>query len=252
VQTRWRWLALGVGAYLAFVLVSFPAGTAYAWFAPAELVLTGIQGTLWKGRAAGGTVGGLALRDINWDVHVLRLLIGRLSAEIRAQLSDGGVSANVTVTPSRVAMTDVRASTSLPTLRAVLPVSGTQGQANVSLSRLELDDGRLVEVIGELNLAQLEITPLISTGPRRLVPIGNYAIQFLESSGKGVNATFRDTGGPLEVTGTLVVDNARAYTLDGMIKPRADAPQELLDGIAVITADPDAAGRRRITLTGSL
>jgi general secretion pathway protein N len=246
-------LALGVGAYLAFILVWFPAGTAYALFAPAEVMLTGIQGTLWYGRAAAGTVGDLALRDINWDVRVLRLLIGRLSAEIKAQLSDGGFSANVTLTPGgRVALTGVRASTSLPTLKAVLPVSGTQGRADVSLSRLELDDGRLVEVVGELKLAELEITPLISTGPRRLVPIGNYTVEFLESSGKGVNATFRDTGGPLEVTGTLVVDDARAYTLDGMIKPRADASQELLNGLAVLTQDPDAAGRRRLTLTGTL
>ena len=82
MQNRWRWLALGVGAYLAFVLVSFPAGTAYTWFAPPDLMLTGIQGTLWKGRAAAGTVGDLALRDINWDIHVLRLLIARLSAEV--------------------------------------------------------------------------------------------------------------------------------------------------------------------------
>ena len=27
-------LALGIGAYFAFALSSFPAGTAYAWFAP--------------------------------------------------------------------------------------------------------------------------------------------------------------------------------------------------------------------------
>jgi general secretion pathway protein N len=245
-------LALGVGAYLAFVLVWFPAGTAYVLFAPSELMLTGLQGTLWAGRAAAGSVGGLALRDINWDIHVLRLLIGRLSAEIKAQLSDGGFSGNVTITPGRVALTGVRASTSLATLRAVLPVSGTRGRADVSLSRLELDDGRLVEVVGELDLAELEITPLISTGPRRLVPIGNYTVQFLPSSGKGVNATFRDTGGPLEVTGTFLMDNARAYTLDGLIKARSDAPQELIDGLAVISEDPDAAGRRRLTLTGSL
>jgi hypothetical protein len=222
-------------------------------FAPRELTLTGVEGTLWTGRAAAGTVGGLSLRDVNWDIHVLRLLIGRLSAEVKAQLSDGGLSANVTITPGgRLALTGVRASTSLPTLKGVLPVSGTQGRADVSLSRLELDDGRLVEVVGELKLADLEITPLMSTGPRRLVPIGNYTVQFLDSSGKGVNATFRDTGGPLEVTGTLVMDNARAYTLDGMVKPRSDAPQELINGLAVLTQDPDAAGRRRLTLTGSL
>jgi hypothetical protein len=211
-----------------------------------------MEGTLWAGRAAAGTIGTLALRDVRWDVHVLRLLIGRFSAEIKAQLSDGGVSADVTVTPGRIALSNVRASTSLPTLQSVLPLSGTRGRADVALSRLRLDDGRLVEVVGELKLAELEVTPFSLTGIRKLVPLGDYSVQFLDSSGKGVNATFRDTGGPLEVTGTLVVDNARAYTLDGMIKPRDDASQELLQGLDIVTQDPDEAGRRRITLTGSL
>jgi len=46
--------------------------------------------------------------------------------------------------------------------------------------------------------------------------------------------------------------SARAYFLDGLIKPRADAAQELVDGLNVIASDPDAEGRRRLMLNGSL
>ena len=251
----WHWLALGIGAYVAFALSSFPAGTAYAWFAPTALQLQGIEGTLWSGRAAAANVGELPLHDVRWSVHAWPLLLGRVAADLRAQLEEGYVAAHVNATRSRVSLSDVRASTSLPTLRAVLPVGGLRGEANLTLSALDLDVAKAwpTKVVGDLKLLQLETTPInLTGGPRgKLVPIGNYDV-LLAEGGSPIKATFKDTGGPLEVSGTLAVDAARAYKLEGVIKPRADAPQELVDGLNVMTSEPDSEGRRRLTLSGSL
>jgi general secretion pathway protein N len=250
----WHWLALGIGAYLAFALSSFPAGTAYAWFAPAGIQLQGLEGTLWSGRAAAANVGELSLHDVRWNVHAWQLLLGRLAADLRAQLDEGFVAAQVKATRSHVSLSEVRASTSLPTLRAVLPVGGVRGEANLTLSALELDVAKAwpTKVVGDLKLLQLETVPFSLGGPRgKLVPIGNYAVRFTDGAGP-VNATFNDTGGPLEVSGTLAVNAARGYKIDGLIKARADAPQELVDGLNVMTSEPDAEGRRRLTLSGSL
>jgi general secretion pathway protein N len=248
----WRWVAVGIGAYLAFTLSSFPAGAAYAWFAPAGLQLAGVEGTLWSGRAAAGNVGDLALHDIRWSVHAWQLLLGRVAADLRAQLDEGFVAAQVKASRSRIALSDVRASTSLPTLRGLLPLAGLRGEANLTLSALEIDlaKGWPTKVVGDLKLLQLETAPLV--GPRgKLVPLGNYVLRFGEGAGP-INATFNDTGGPLEVSGTIAVDAARAYTLDGLVKPRADAPQDLVDGLNVMLAEPDSEGRRRLTLSGTL
>jgi general secretion pathway protein N len=250
----WHWLALGIGAYLAFALSSFPAATAYAWFAPAGLQLQGLEGTLWSGRAAAANVGALSLHDVRWSVHAWQLLLGRVAADLRAQLDEGFVAANVRATRSRVSLSEVRASTSLPTLRALLPVSGLRGEANLTLSALELDIAKAwpTKVVGDLKLLQLETVPFSLNGPRgKLVPVGNYAVRFVDGAGP-INATFNDTGGPLEVSGTLALDAKRAYKLDGLIKPRPDAPQELVDGLNVMTSEPDAEGRRRLMLNGSL
>ena len=250
----WHWMGLGIGAYFAFALSSFPAGTAYAWFAPAGLQLDGLEGTLWSGRAAAGNVGNLALRDVRWSVHAWQLLLGRLAADLRAQLDEGYVAAHVRATRSHVSLSEVRASTSLSTLRAVLPVAGLRGEANLTLSALDLDVAKAwpTKVVGNLKLLQLETTPLSLAGPRgKLVPVGDYDVRLAEGKDP-INATFNDTGGPLEVSGTLAVSAARAYKLDGLIKPRADAPQELVDGLNVIASEPDVEGRRRLTLNGTL
>jgi general secretion pathway protein N len=252
VLNRWSLLALGIGAYIAFTLSSFPAGTAYAWFAPAGVNLAGLEGTLWSGRAAAGTLGDLPVRDLRWNLRPTRLLLGRLAATIEARLSDGFVSADVSASPASVALSDVRASTSIPTLRSVLPLSGVRGDASVNLSELVIADGTLTKVLGELRLAKLEVAPFVATGSRDLLPIGNYTVSFIESPTDGINATFVDAGGPLEVAGTLQLDAERAYTLDGLIKPRPEASRELVEGLSFITTDPDPEGRRRLTLTGSL
>ena len=251
----WHWLAIGIGAYFAFALSSFPAGTAYAWFAPPGLQLQGLEGTLWSGRAAAANVGELPLHDVRWSVHAWQLLLGRVAADLRAQLDEGYVAAYVKASRSHVSLSEVRASTSLPMLRAVLPVAGLRGEANLTLSALELDVAKAwpTKVIGDLKLLQLEITPFSLSGPRgRLVPVGNYAVRFAEGAGP-INATFNDTGGPLEVSGTLAVNAARGYKFDALIKPRADAPQEIVDGLnAMATGEPDAEGRRVLNLSGSL
>jgi general secretion pathway protein N len=250
----WHWLAVGVGAYFAFTLSSFPAATAYRWFAPAGVRLAGIEGTLWSGRAAGGAVDELALHDVRWRVSAWQLLLGRIAADLRAQLDDGFVTAQVKATRRRVQLSDVRASTSLPTLRNVLPLAGMSGAASLRLSTVDLDVAKAwpTKIVGELTLAQLETVPLISAGPRgRLVPLGNFIVRFVDGAG-GINATINDTGGPLEVSGTLALDAGRAYKINARIKPRADAPQELVDGLNAITADPDAEGRRPLTWSGTL
>ena len=64
--------------------------------------------------------------------------------------------------------------------------------------------------------------------------------------------SFVDNGGPLEVAGTVNIDDTRTYALDALVEPRAGAPESLVEGLKIMTAEPDAEGRRRLNLTGSL
>jgi len=252
VKNRWSWLALGVGAYLAFALSTFPAGTAVSWFVPAPVVLNGIQGTVWSGSAASGTIGGLPVQDVRWHVRAWTLLTGRVGANVEARLADGFLNTGITASTSRVQFSDLRGGTSLSTLALILPVRGMRGQANVALSSLELENGWPAHILGELKLAALQVAPFVSNGNSNLVPLGDYTVTFGDAPARSIAARFVDNGGPLEVAGTLVVSPAREYTFDALIKPRDGAPQQLVDGLQIMTADPNSEGRRRLTLTGSL
>lgn len=248
---RWSWVALGVGAYLAFALVSLPAGTVYRWFAPDNVQLAGIQGTLWSGRAAAGSFGNFVVQDLRWNVHPLPLLVLRLSADVETRLADGFVNTSVSAGPGGVTLSNLRASLSLPALRGVLPIGGTRGLASADFRELTLTDGWPTAAVGELRLAELETPPLVPGGNRQLIELGNYLVQFQESA-NGVSAAFNDTGGPLEVSGTLTLEPNRAYTLQGFVKPRPSAAEALVQGLEIMTGEPDESGRRSLTLTGSL
>lgn len=248
---RWSWLALGIGAYVAFTLASFPATTAYRWFAREPVRLAGIEGTVWTGRARIGSVAELPFTDIRWHVTPWSLLVGRLAVDLQARLTDGFISGHVAATPTAVEVTELKASTSLPTLRSVLPVQGMQGLASAEFSKLRLEEGWPTAVVGRLRVEGLEVPPLGQ--PNQLVALGNYEITFDDDTpADGISAMFHDTGGPLEATGTLTLKTGRAYVLDGFLKPRPDASAVLVQGIAIMTPEPDAQGRRRLMLTGTL
>jgi general secretion pathway protein N len=253
VKSRWLWLALGVGAYLVFTRSTFPAGTAVRWVVPPPAELTGIRGTVWSGSAASGSINGFSVQDVRWNVKPWTLLTGRIGANLEARLADGFLNTGITASTSRVQFNDVRGGASLATIASMLPVRGMRGQASVALSSLEIENGWPSKILGELKLAALEITPFVPNGSSSsLVPLGDYAVTFGDAPARSIAARFVDNGGPLEVAGTLVVNPSREYTFDALIKPRSGASQQLVDGLNVMTADPDSNGRRRLTLTGSL
>jgi general secretion pathway protein N len=251
-MSRWSWLALGVGAYLAFTLATFPAGAALRWFAPSGVTFAGVAGTLWSGSAASCSVDGFTAEAVRWRVHPAQLLLGRVAADVEARIPDGFVSGSVAASPSRVELRELRGATSLPALAAVLPIRGVRGQASVQLQSLVLENGWPAAVTGELRLAGLEAAPLISDGSGALLPLGDYTVTFIPAAAGQVAANVVDNGGPLEVSGTATLDSARAYVLDLLIEPRAGAPEMLVEGLKLTTSDPDAEGRRRLSLSGSL
>ena len=251
-MSRRSWFALGLGLYVAFALAMFPAGVALRWLAPPGVTFAGVAGTVWSGSAATCSVNGFTAEQLRWRLRPTSLLLGRVSANVEARIPDGFVSGDVTATSRSVRFSDLRAGTSLPALGNVLPVRGMRGQASVSIESLVLENGWPAEAVGEVKLAGLESLPLIPDGRGAYVPLGDYTVTLVPASAGELAATFVDNGGPLEVEGTAKLDASRTYTIDALVEPRADAPETLIQGLNIMTAEPDAEGRRRLNLTGSL
>ena len=169
------------------------------------------------------------------------MLLGRISASVEARIPDGFVTGVVTASPAGLRFSELRGATSLPALAALLPVRGMRGQASVALEELVLENGWPATIVGELKLAGLETAPLIPDGSGALLPLGDYTITFLPAPAGALAAQFVDNGGPLEVAGTVNMDDTRTYALDALVEPRAGAPESLVEGLE----DHDGRARRR-------
>ena len=253
-MSRWSWLALGIGAYIAFTLATFPAGVALRWFAPPNVKFAGVAGTVWSGSAATCSVDAFTVQALRWRLRPTPLFLGRVSANVDAKIPDGFVRGDVTASASSVRLSDFTGATALPALAGVLPpvLRGTRGQASVALESLVVEDGWPTAITGELKLAGLETVPLISDGRGSLVALGKYTATFVPAPEGQIAAKIVDNGGPLEVSGTIGLDTHRAYTIDALVKPRADASEMLVQGLKVMTAEPDAEGRYRFNEMGTL
>lgn len=251
MPNKWSWIALGVGAYVVFVVATIPASTAYRWLAPPELRLAALDGTVWSGTAALGSIPGLPLRDLRWNLSAWPLMLGRASGSFEARLADGFIRGAGTATMSGVELRNLQTSTRLQTLAGLLPVSDSLGFVSVDVAELELADGWPVRLIGTMRLSELEVAPLMPTQSGGLIALGSYEIEFVDA-GEGLEGRLTDTGGPLEVSGRLALARDRAYVLEGLVRARPEAGADLVRGLEFMTGEPDGSGRRPFNLSGSL
>jgi hypothetical protein len=253
--TTRSWLALGCGAYLAFALAQLPAGTAYRWLGPDALVLSGISGTVWSGRAELGAVGNLPLRDVEWSVAPLALALGRISVTLAARPPDGLVTGSLSAGLWDIRFTDVRVTTSLDTLGTLLSLQGSRGTVSVDLGELSLRDGWPVAAMGTVKIRNLEVLPLGAPPGSALLPLGDYELSGFEVADLRLAAALRDEGGPLEIQGTVMVALRTPGTLagarprfDGRVRERANIPAEIKTPLEFLTAAVDAEGWRTLNL----
>jgi len=254
---RWSWLALGFGAYVAFAMAQFPADVAYRWFGGffAQLRLAGVSGTVWNGRAALGSVPGLPMHDIAWTLDALPLLVGRAAIDFDLRLADGFLRGRLDASPRTLAFDGVQAATTLTTLGALLPLQGTRGMLSLNIDELDLRNGWPVSAALRLRVRQIEVPPLVPGAASGLIALGDYELSDVEIGDRRFAAELHDTGGPLEVDGTVALELASPGTLDGAVptfdgrvRERESLPEALRQPLDFLTVERDAEGWRTLDL----
>ena len=242
-----RWIALGAGAYLAFVIALLPADVAWRWLAADDLRLAGVQGTVWSGRAALASAGPLGFRDIRWQVRPGSVLLARPGGHFETGLGDGFLQTEVRIGRSEIVLTGLTATCSLSVLASALPIAGIRGQVSLQLTELILHDGWPTAARGQLRLGQLTVPSLVGGDP---ITLGNFNVTL--SGADGLQGAFEDQGGPMEVRGSAGLTAAGEYEISGLVRARPEADAALRRGIELLTGAPDADGMRAFSLTGTL
>jgi general secretion pathway protein N len=246
MKRTWPLVALGIGAFLLFALVTLPASAVLSFFHVSGVTLSGVSGTIWKGRAQAVRAGNLHVGSVEWELNVLALLTGKLGADVKVTRSDGFAQGSIAVSGARVTMRGFNASLPLSALPSNM-VRGWTGTATVKLTQLALENAWPVAATGTIVVADL-------VGPAdRPAPMGGYKVVFPEgAAADGLKGTLSDIGGgPLAVNGTIDIKKDRSYLVNGFVATRPGAPSDMARQLEILGA-PDAQGRREFGFEGSM
>jgi general secretion pathway protein N len=240
---RSLWIALAVIVFAAIVLARMPA----AWILPAgrgEARCASLDGSLWNGTCTGLTVHGTPAGDLSWELHPLRLVLGKLAAHVT--LTQGAANATADVElglGERVTARHVLADFPLdPKLVPSLPPT-LHGHAHVDLALLQMQRGIITQLQGRIEARDIQESSGANTS------LGSYVVTFPGGSGDPVGQV-RDLEGPLALEGTLHLTRQPGFELAGLIAARQGAAPELVNNLRFL-GSPDASGRRTFSLSGT-
>jgi general secretion pathway protein N len=239
-----KWLIVaGLATFVAGLTLAMPARTAYTWFAPDDLRLSGISGTIWNGAATEGSVGSVYLRNLHWSFSPLALLKGRIACFVESDTSFGSISGEAGVNVAgKIILSNLDGTLSLQAFSNQFQLQGFDGTLQAQFERLTIDAGLPVEATGNIRLLNLlapNISPLV---------IGNYQADF-SSNADGITGSVEDLGGVLDVAGVISIGRDRSYSFVGKVAALPDAPRGLADQLRLL-GSADDRGQRDFRIEG--
>jgi general secretion pathway protein N len=241
-----RWfpaLSLGIGSYLLFLLLNFPAqqaiGLASKAGLPASLRLDGAQGTLWSGEADSVSYRQIPLGRITWHFSPTRLLLGSLRYDIElrdaGQQLTGSVQTGLGGGYQLNQVKGVLLADRLPPLmqQSQLRLGGKIDLDQVSLS---FDEGRLTAAEGQVRwLDALVDSPL-------KLKVGDLQADLLTEPDGSVKADIRNLPGPTAIKANASLKADGNLNFEASVKPGSDTDPALTSALqAVGHSKPDGS-----------
>ncbi len=218
--------------------------------APDQVRGFGIGGSLWNGEAQLIDINGFKIQQARWHVNPLRLVLGSVTGNATARWGGGFIEAQYSLGLSgAVSIRELQASFSLNQLQSRLNVPGISGETSIRIEKLDWHEGWLRQVVGRGEVRNLS-TNMIPLEPGQT--LGSYELLFDQatiSDAAPLTGALRDTGGPLELAGTLTLKPPATYELAARIKARPGAPGILTEGITFLPPGP--GGTRQLIFADS-
>ncbi len=246
-RRRWRvaaTTALGLIAYLGFLVAKWPASHAWGLAEPylplpEALEVGALEGTVWQGRAAAVGTEQLQARRVEWELQRLPLLTGRALVAWEAALADGYAKARTVATLSRLAVEDAQGRLPAAPWSAIVArlagdrAAALEGNLNFAVERMALDrDGQLHELDGRLAWHDAAVTV------DERVELGGLTSTLAAEDGAAVGR-LGDTGGPLALSGQWRLEPDGSYEVDAVTDTRQGAPDILTRSLEMAGARDD-------------
>ena len=235
----------GILIFLVVLVATFPAKVAYKWFAPAELQLSGIAGSIWSGSALQGYAAGAYVRDISWQFKPTSLLTGTLGFRTHSNPATGTLSADVAVSPGgKLRLSDVSGNLPLDLLHPAMQQSGIRGDIALDFKSVDIENGMPVSAEGSVTVSDFFVPDLSSAR------IGDFRADF-QTNGRFVIASVEDVSGVLDVAGTISLHQDGTYSFIGQVAPTPVTPPSIVNQLRFL-GSANERGQHEFRFEGQL
>lgn len=254
---KWNWLKLsliGMLAYVFALVALFPAHHAYGLTRPRlpedlALNLYNLDGSICSGHAGTLSWHGVPLGALHWELDPWQLLRGQLTARLQLHGKNTQINSHATVMlDGNVVLRDLDARLSaaqlLLLLNPGLPIAAA-GTVTVRLDEVHLQPPHSPVLHGVINWNQA----LLVVG--QPLQMGNLHLTLQADDNGGTRGALGDSGGPLEVNGSVIIDPNRVFHLSVKLRPRPGAGAALDNGLQLL-GDPDGRGYYNLRYRGQL
>jgi general secretion pathway protein N len=240
-----RYIYAGLFVFFGGLLVTFPARVAFNWFAPADVHVSGISGSVWNGSAIEAMATGAYIQDISWRFKPGSIFSGALAFEISGKPASGTLDADVAVSfGGTLTFSKVSGGIPLDLIHPAIQQNGISGDVSLNFDEVVIRNGLPVVAIGSITIRNLFAPDLSSSR------LGDYKAEFQITDGN-ITATIADLSGVLDVSGTITLSPQRNYQLIGEVAARPDAPSSIKLQLQYL-GSPDERGFRPFRFEGTL
>lgn len=245
-----RYGVLVIMLYAVFLFVLLPADRVYAVLkekAPLPVSLYQINGSVWNGGADVAMMGAQRLEFFTWELEPLALLLGRLEVALGFTKNDGKM--NVIAGRSLMGnyyLHDADASFPAVELESIFsPIKlGLSGNITANLKEMKIAGNQLSAVEGTLTWDK---AGLISSADS---PMGSFGIDFATTE-EGIKGILKDTGGPLQADGILMLKPDGSYQFTASFTPRDAGRNDIKQALRFL-GTPDPSGKIAVSKSGNL
>jgi len=246
-----HYIVAGVTGYFLFLLLLTPAATVISFLnLPAKNIsLSGVSGSIWSGQIEQAQIKNQSLENVLWSLNPFSLFTGSVVTDLQADIFNNPVEA-------KLDYSYINNSTSLHNVISYLKAEDLQKKLNLPFGELsgnlKLDFEQIIinpkalpTLLGNVQWQNAKLTL------SEKISFGNILLDLKSDNEGNLIGKLSNTKGELALKGDIKVTAKSIYTLRIGLKPRANAPAELLSIINLI-APRKEKGEHVVSKSGHL
>ncbi len=240
-----RLVIVGILIFFGVLIATFPAKVAYQWFAPADLRLNGIAGSIWNGSATEGNAGGAYVRNINWQFKPSSLLSGRLGFRTRSNPASGTLNADIAIGANGdLLLSGLSGNLPLDLLHPAMQQSGIRGDIALAFETVVIKNGIPIAAEGSVTISDFFVPDMSAAR------IGDFRAEF-QTNDDAIVGSVEDMSGVLDVAGTIRLQPDGLYSFIGQVAAKPTTPPSIVNQLKFL-GSADERGQHEFRFEGRL